>query len=249
MISLFREIRQKLLADLPANRAGNRVTRYLVYAIGEIFLVVIGILIALQVNNANQRRLDNIKRNEYIIRIKGDIESDLKQLDQLVDGLGKENLENIDRYFGFFTKGGQTVEVFVDSALRTTLYKFRYLPNRHSFEDMKSSGNIQFLTDNQRSALADLIAQQDFTIIMFEKIIEQINLEDYSARGYLDMDDHPSSFFHTLGIKIKTEDQINGLHHLHNKMNWNGELSRIANQQRNVIRDKSNMVLELFSKK
>jgi hypothetical protein len=242
MIKFFRKIRQKLLQQ-------NKITQYLVYAVGEIFLVVIGILIALQVNNANQRRLDNIKRIEYIIRIKGDIESDLKQLDHLADGLGKENVENIDRYFGFFTKGGQPVEVFVDSALRTPLYKFRYLPNRHSFEDMKSSGNIQFLTDNQRSALADLIAQQDFTIIMFEKIIEQINMEDYSARGYLDMDDHPSSFFHNLGTKIKTEDQIKGLHHLHNKMRWSRSLGIDAGQQRNAIRDKSNKILALFSKK
>ncbi|MCL6257667.1 DUF6090 family protein [Aquiflexum sp. TKW24L] len=242
MISLFRKIRQKLLSQ-------NRITRYLAYALGEILLVVIGILIALQVNNANQRRLDNIRRNEYIIRIKGDIESDLKHLDELADGLGKENVENIDRYFGFFNQGGQSLEVFVDSALRTPLNRFRYLPNRHSFEDMKSSGNIHFLNDNQRSAMAELIAQQDFTIIMFEKIIDYIISEDLSASGFLDMDDHPSSFFSTLGTKINPEDQIKGLHHLHNKMNWSGELSRIASQQRIVIRDKSNMVLELFSKK
>lgn len=242
MLKFFRKIRQKLLQQ-------NRITQYLVYAVGEIFLVVIGILIALQVNNANQRRLDNIKRNEYIIRIKGDIESDLKHLDELVDGLGKENVENIDRYFGFFNQGGQPLEVFVDSALKTRLNKFRYLPNRHSFEDMKSSGNIQFLTDEQRGALADLIAQQDFTIIMFEKMIDQINLEDYSARGYLDMDDDPSAFYETLGVKISLEDQMKGLHHLHNKMNWSRSLGTTAEARRIVIRDKSNKILALFSKK
>lgn len=242
MIKFFRKIRQKLLQE-------GKVINYLKYAIGEILLVVIGILIALEVNNANQKRLDNIRRNEYIIRIKGDIESDLKQLDQLADGLGKENLENIDRYFQFFNQGGQPIEVFVDSALRTRLNKFRYLPNRHSFEDMKSSGNIQFLTDEQRGALADLIALQDFTIIMFEKMIDQINLEDYSARGYLDMDDDPSAFFQTLGVKINSEDQLKGLHHLHNKMNWSRDLGGDASQRRNVIRDKSNEILMLFSKK
>ncbi|WP_348719101.1 DUF6090 family protein [uncultured Algoriphagus sp.] len=49
MISFFRKIRQKLLTQ-------NRVTRYLIYAFGEIFLVVIGILIALQVNNWKEKR-------------------------------------------------------------------------------------------------------------------------------------------------------------------------------------------------
>jgi hypothetical protein len=54
MVSFFRKIRQQLLSHLPAGKAGNRVTRYLVYAFGEIFLVVIGMLIALQVNNWNE---------------------------------------------------------------------------------------------------------------------------------------------------------------------------------------------------
>lgn len=49
MLVFFRKIRQKLLSQ-------NRVTQYLAYAIGEIILVVIGILIALQVNNWNENR-------------------------------------------------------------------------------------------------------------------------------------------------------------------------------------------------
>ncbi len=49
MISFFRKIRQKLLN-------ANTVSRYLAYALGEILLVVIGILIALQVNNWNEDR-------------------------------------------------------------------------------------------------------------------------------------------------------------------------------------------------
>ena len=49
MLRFFRKIRQKLLTD-------NKFSKYLLYAIGEILLVVIGILIALQVDNWNQKR-------------------------------------------------------------------------------------------------------------------------------------------------------------------------------------------------
>ena len=49
MIKFFRKIRQKLLSK-------GKTGKYLKYAIGEIILVVIGILIALQINNWNERR-------------------------------------------------------------------------------------------------------------------------------------------------------------------------------------------------
>jgi len=50
MIQFFRKIRQKLLS-------GNKFSAYLIYAFGEIFLVVIGILIALQINNWNNEQI------------------------------------------------------------------------------------------------------------------------------------------------------------------------------------------------
>lgn len=78
MISFFRKIRQKLLSQ-------NRVTRYLVYAIGEIILVVIGILIALQVNNWNEYRKDRIEEQELLIQLESEFQSNLEQLDEKID--------------------------------------------------------------------------------------------------------------------------------------------------------------------
>ena len=51
MIKFFRKIRQKMLTE-------NKFSKYLIYAIGEIVLVVIGILIALQINNWNNNRIE-----------------------------------------------------------------------------------------------------------------------------------------------------------------------------------------------
>ena len=58
MIKFFRKIRQKLLTE-------NKFSKYLLYAFGEIILVVIGILIALQINNLNQER--QLRNEEKII--------------------------------------------------------------------------------------------------------------------------------------------------------------------------------------
>ena len=56
MIHIFRRIRQKMLTE-------NKFSRYLLYALGEIFLVIIGILIALQINNWNDKRIDKNQLN------------------------------------------------------------------------------------------------------------------------------------------------------------------------------------------
>ncbi|MBN2615621.1 MAG: hypothetical protein JXR71_07985 [Bacteroidales bacterium] len=65
---LFKNIRRKLAAE-------NQLTKYLRYAIGEILLVVIGILIALQVNNWNEHRKKMIFEREIIDRNQKNIKS------------------------------------------------------------------------------------------------------------------------------------------------------------------------------
>lgn len=67
MIKFFREIRQRLLAE-------NKVSRYLLYAIGEIILVVIGILFALQTNSWNEDRINQLKENGLLLDLKAEFE-------------------------------------------------------------------------------------------------------------------------------------------------------------------------------
>ena len=69
MIKFFRNIRQKLLNE-------GKTTNYLKYAIGEIVLVVIGILIALQANNWNESRKERGVEQEYLNRLQTDLQKD-----------------------------------------------------------------------------------------------------------------------------------------------------------------------------
>lgn len=82
MISLFRIIRQKLLAQ-------NRVTRYLVYALGEILLVVIGILIALQLNIQKELSDEKKETEQLLLGIQADLKLEANRIDFLIDYYGE----------------------------------------------------------------------------------------------------------------------------------------------------------------
>ena len=62
MIKFFRKIREQLLSE-------NKFSKYIIYAIGEIALVVIGILIALYINNSNQKSIEEKTLNNYYAKI------------------------------------------------------------------------------------------------------------------------------------------------------------------------------------
>lgn len=85
MIPFFRRIRKKMADD-------NKPMKYMRYAIGEIVLVVIGILIALQINNWNQQRLQNKEEQKALINLKHDFEFNYNTLDSVLNKT-KKNLE------------------------------------------------------------------------------------------------------------------------------------------------------------
>jgi len=88
MIKFFRNIRKKLITE---NQSVIKNTNYFKYAIGEIVLVVIGILIALQINNWNEIRKDKSRIENYLSEIINDLDQDmfffnenLKQYDSMI---------------------------------------------------------------------------------------------------------------------------------------------------------------------
>ena len=98
MIKFFRNIRQKLISE-------GKTSKYLKYAIGEIVLVVIGILIALQINNWNEHRKLQSEELNLLADIKTNLVVTLKNLQQDTLGNGK--------YLRYYLK----IEKYIDNNL------------------------------------------------------------------------------------------------------------------------------------
>jgi hypothetical protein len=89
MIKFFRNIRQNLLKQ-------GQTSKYLKYAIGEIVLVVIGILIALQINNWNENRKSIIEGNKLIGSIYNDLKNDRLKLDSIINNLSTQRAGGLE---------------------------------------------------------------------------------------------------------------------------------------------------------
>ena len=78
MIKFFRKIRKNLITE-------NKFSKYLLYAIGEIVLVVIGILIAISINNRNNNRINNSKEISILYELKIEYKGKLNELNEKVN--------------------------------------------------------------------------------------------------------------------------------------------------------------------
>ena len=130
MIKFFRKIRYDLMEK-------NKTGKYLKYAIGEIILVMIGILLALQVNNWNNNRIEQNEEKEVTAKLHADFKENKKVLkDFLIEvnnqmnaqitlmnlvGASKEELykHNLDSIF--YISFGATEMAFADNTIKNIM--------------------------------------------------------------------------------------------------------------------------------
>ena len=84
MIKFFRHIRKSLLQQ-------NKTGKYFKYAIGEIVLVVIGILIALSINNWNENKKANTNFKKSLVNVFKDLEVDLNKAQDVISNYNRMN--------------------------------------------------------------------------------------------------------------------------------------------------------------
>ena len=140
MIKFFRHIRKSLLEK-------NKMGKYFKYAFGEIILVVIGILIALQINNWNENRKSRVQEQKYYCLLLENINQDKDQILQLKALNEERRIGSYDAILEI-QKEKPKAKVFGKgwiNALQRVTTTFR--PNNATYSDIKSSGNLSIIQD------------------------------------------------------------------------------------------------------
>ena len=170
MIKFFRNIRQNLIME-------NKTYKYLKYAIGEIALVMIGILLALQVNNWNENRKDRLKERELEIALLSDFKETKTRLQETIKRQQKVIDDSRQVIISYETQQLMTIK---DSLPRLIGSGFgawwRAEPVTKTYQSMISTGNIELLSNNElKKKLAEFHAELDSG---FEDQVESMDLLD-----------------------------------------------------------------------
>ena len=150
MIKFFRRIRQNLLTE-------NKFSKYLLYAVGEIILVVIGILIALQINNNNNYNEQRSLEQEYLLSLQAEFKNNLNIINASIQE-NEQRIESLEFLLSLFdrnvldTVSSQRISQKFAPIFGSSIV---YTPATGVLEDIISSGKLNIiLNKNLRQNLA-----------------------------------------------------------------------------------------------
>ena len=160
MINFFRRIRQSLLTE-------NKFSKYLLYAIGEIVLVVIGILIALQINNWNEYQKERKSERLLLSEIRDNLKYDLNDFESNITTLQNKSISS-----KMMLKALENNIPYHDSLG----YYFSYLnayphfsSKTNGYKLLQSKGLEIVINNNLRNKITDLYEDRYQYLLTFEK--------------------------------------------------------------------------------
>lgn len=187
MLKFFRTIRKKLLAE---NKLGN----YLAYAIGEIVLVVIGILIALAINNNNAVRATKAKEQVYLAGLKSEFQTSKRKLQELIAVNRRiyEGATAIVQWMDSETPPGE--KEFSEVLYNTFAFDVAFNPNNSLLNEMVHSGSLKDVSNvelrlrltNWLSTLSDIAQQEAEQAAQRQRVLDIVRTDAYSIRTVLD---------------------------------------------------------------
>lgn len=168
MAKIFRKIRLNLLS-------AGKTRNYLKYAIGEIILVVIGILIALQINNLNQLNKDDKALMEYLVKIKSQTQEDLVVIDSLTV-YRKDTSRNCKIARNTILDKAEDENLFILMSCGGAFFDYYFRANDGGYEALKSSGYYGKINNTKLDSL----------LSKYHRLVDEISQNEKSYNQYVE---------------------------------------------------------------
>ena len=172
----FRKIRKRLIGQ-------KRLNKYLIYAVGEIFLVVIGILIALSINNWNSARKDRQREAVLLNQIHRDFSSNKLQLDSILAFHRQKILKTQELIALMTTAGDSSIIEYMLKGANDIVGVKTFNPQNGSVDALINSSTFELVSNDSLRGL----------LVSWRGIYADFNEEQQSATRY--MTDHFLPFF------------------------------------------------------
>ncbi len=191
MVKFFRKIRQRLLTE-------NKFSRYLIYALGEIILVVIGILIALQITTGMKPEKAALKKQEYLKQIKQEIQADIANIDSILPKL-QDRQKKLDTLKTILASDAIAEDTREGYKLWRKSWNFPdFNSHNNTIETLKSSGQIQII---QSKELLNALSS-------YQNKLDAFYIHQGIMNNYLQNSDSFFTFFNATEIKRQSENNI-----------------------------------------
>jgi hypothetical protein len=180
MIKFFSKIRHTLIKE-------GKIKSYLLYAAGEIALVVVGILIALQINAWNESNKDHKLEKLYYCKFLEDVEQDLALLDEQEND-NTNRIASINQLLHLLQKEKPARNEVVRN-LREAVNKtsFPFTVSQSAFDDLKSSGKLIVLKDDnlKKKLLNYYVELQGYAAVLKTSNDAVVDVFSYPAKDFV----------------------------------------------------------------
>lgn len=225
----------------------NKFGKYLLYAIGEIVLVVIGILIALTINNNNGERKTRIKELTYLSGIKSDLNLNLIELKTYIT-TRETSVSSAETVLDFFNNKKEVVpDEFNFNSLNVQIW-YPFKKNDNTYQELINSGNLAIISNDSIKHIL-INSQLGYKQISFLETHMQYDFENYIYPIYFSTTDLESDISNyafqvsngTEGVRTElSKEKIKLL--LKNQTFKNGFVLSIFNNK-NLVTEYKNLIL------
>ena len=179
MIQLFKKIRQELLVN-------QKIGKYLLYAIGEVLLVVVGILIAIAFNNRNEETKIGLQLETYRKSLVEELNQDIDNLKNLKNSISQKK-KSIYNYVDYYNTNKPKTVVLTQKMDSINWSKSAFYTNTYTIEDLITTGGLALFPKDQKKAILRLKNLQERYFSYETQTIENIALYDLELKKNTDL--------------------------------------------------------------